>query len=168
MTEQQADDEGWYQVNRLHGGGIHGHALEQEEADGDDTADQEEDDARAAQLRRRHLRVGKIKDQWGTGHARRDTAEAGQDPHEDGIASTERELMMRELHEQQRNENDRTDEQLQLIGRKMRKNPEAEGLRHNVANQDCPNQLVACILPDEEGLHDAGNLAAKDYFAATP
>lgn len=157
MTEQQADDEGWYQVNRLHGGGIHGHALEQEE-----------DDARAAQLRRRHLRVGKIKDQWRTGHARRDTAEAGQDTHEDGIALTERELMMRELHEQQRNENDRTDEQLQLIGRKMRKNPEAEGLRHNVANQDCPNQLVACILPDEEGLHDAGNLAAKDYFAATP
>ncbi len=60
VAEKEADDEGWDEIDRFHGGGVHRHALEQGETDGDDAADQEEDDARAAQLCWRQLGVGEV------------------------------------------------------------------------------------------------------------
>ena len=156
VAEQEADDESGDEIERFHGGGVHRHALEQEETDGDDAADQEEDDARAAQLCWRQLGVGEVENQRRARHARRDAADAREESHEDGVAAAERKPVMRELHEQQGNQDDRADEQLQLIRREMREDPEAEGLRGDVADEDGPDQLVTSILPDEKRLHDAG------------
>lgn len=156
MTEQKTDDERRNQVERFYGSGIHRYTLEQKETDGDDAANQEEDDARAAQFCRRQFRVSKVEDQRRPRHPRRDATDTSQESHEDGIAAAERELVMRELHEQQRDENDCADEQLQLICREMCENPEAEWLRNDVTDEYRPNQLVTGVLPNQKSLYDTG------------
>ena len=71
-----------------------------EEGNRDNSAQKEKEDTRTAQLLRRKVSIGKVHDEWWSGHACCDSGQTGKKSCQDIIAVTLAEMMMGKLHSQ--------------------------------------------------------------------
>ena len=123
-------------------------------------AEEKVDEAGGAKDVGGHLRIREINKKGKTSHPRRDGGEPREHSRDDRVAAALGDAPMRNMHEEQRQQNNNVDEYLECVVGDICEEEKTEGLTEQHTEIERSDERIVCLPPHEKTLHRVA--AARD------